>query len=130
MQATDNPWYVCGGTGFKVSGGTDVPLSEHQNALEAMRLTEIRRVENKKRPSSPIGVFTTCLKAAVLVTDVGVSVFVWVLCVGFVFLFWECCSFSFLLGAKMENMSMGWMFICLLPITQCRGALTRDFLQL
>jgi len=29
-----------------------VPLSEHQNALEAMRLTEIRRVDNK-RPFSP-----------------------------------------------------------------------------
>lgn len=58
MQATDNPWSVCRGTGFKVSGGADVPLSEHQNALEAMRLTEIRRVENKKRPFSPIGVFT------------------------------------------------------------------------
>lgn len=42
-----------------------MPLSEHQNALEAMRLTEIRCVKNKKRPFSPIGVFTTCLKAAV-----------------------------------------------------------------
>lgn len=95
MQATDNPWYVCGGTGFKVSRGADVPLSEHQNALEAMRLTEIRRVENKKRPSSPIGIFTTCLKAAVLVTDVGVSVFVWVLCVGFVFFFGNVVVFLF-----------------------------------
>lgn len=78
------------GTGFKVSGGADVPLSQHQNALKAMRLTEIRRVENKKRPSSPSGVLATRLKATVLVTDVGVTVFVWVLYVGFVFLFWEC----------------------------------------
>lgn len=128
MLATDNPWCVCGGTGFKVSRGADVPLSQHQNALKVMRLTEIRHVEDKKRPSSPSGVLTTCLKATVLVTDVGVSCVclgaVWGFCVSFL----ECCSSSLLLGANTENTSTGWKFICLLPITQRSGTLTRDFL--
>ncbi len=69
-----------------------------------MRLTEIRCVKNK-RPSSPSGVLTTRLKATVLMTDVGVAVFFWVLYVGFVFIFWECCSSSLVLGANTENTS-------------------------
>lgn len=84
-----------------------------------MRLTEIRRVENKKRPSFPSGVLATRLNATVLVTDVGVSVFVWVLYVGFVFLFWECCSSSLLLGASTENTSTGG---CLSVCSQSRSA--------
>lgn len=63
--------------GLRVSGGADVPLSQHQNTLEAMGLTEIRGVE-KKKPRSPGGVPATRLAATAPLMDVGVSVFVWV----------------------------------------------------